>query len=50
LKGTMLYHAKSSVNENKVFAMTVKTLPLSTRKNGRGAGKAWKSGRGEVAW
>lgn len=41
---------KSSANENKVLAMTVKTLPLSTRKNSRGAGFAWKSGRGEVAW
>jgi hypothetical protein len=41
-KGTMLYHAKSSVNENKVFAMNV------TKRRGRSRGKAWKSGRGEV--
>jgi hypothetical protein len=40
--------AKSSANENKVFTMTLKKPRPKTRGNGRGAGKAWKSGRGEV--
>jgi hypothetical protein len=37
---------KSSENENKVYAMTV----TETCKSDPNHGKAWKSGRGEVAW
>ncbi len=40
--------AKSSANENKVFSMTVRKPRPKLRQAGRDAGKACKSGRGEV--
>lgn len=42
--------AKSSANENKVSAMILNLSQPQSLGSGRGAGKAWKSGRGEVAW
>ena len=40
--------AKSSANENKVFAMTVSKPSIKLGKSGRGASFAWKCGRGGV--
>jgi hypothetical protein len=42
--------AKSSANENKVFAMSVTKPSIKLGKNGRGAEKVHRSGRGGVAW
>ena len=38
--------AKSSVNENKAFAFNLS----EPGESGRNQVKAWKCGRGEVAW
>jgi len=40
---------KSSVNENKVYAMTLTKLRLQKAKSGRTHLKAWQCGRGEVS-
>ncbi len=40
--------AKSSANENKVFAMSVTKPSIKLGKNGRGAEKVHRSGRGGV--
>jgi hypothetical protein len=53
ITGPTMMVAKSSVNENKVFVMTL-TKPSKSRpkilKSGRGVSFARKSGRGDVAW